>query len=161
MVGMVTVFILGKYLSWRWIAGLSCAFPLLSLLVLGFIPESPAWLVTQDRPADARQALLWLRGEHYDITEEFHKLEASYKRTQTRAGGAEGGRLHRLWRAMVTLVSKLGRPDVFKPLLLVTTLSLLQQFTGTATTTYYAVTLMGEGKKIDKHNATIIYGFTR
>ena len=50
---------------------------------------------------------------------------------------------------------------MFKPLLLVTTLSALQQFTGTATTTYYAVVLMGDGKRLDKYTATIIYGVVR
>jgi hypothetical protein len=38
---------------------------------------------------------------------------------------------------------------------------LLQQFTGIATTTYYAVELMGDGERLDKYSATIIYGFIR
>ena len=38
---------------------------------------------------------------------------------------------------------------------------LLQQFTGIATTTYYAVELLGDGRYLDKYSATIIYGFIR
>ena len=50
---------------------------------------------------------------------------------------------------------------MFKPLLLVTTLMLLQQFTGIATTSYYAIVLMADGRWLDKYSATIIYGFIR
>ena len=164
MIGMVMVYTLGKpdLLNWRWLAGVSCIFPILSIVFLGFIPESPAWLVTQGRKADARKALVWLRGPKYDITEEFDKLEASYAKTQ-KGKEEETGRKVSLENIQQTF-RKLGRPDVFKPLLLVTTLSALQQFTGTATTTYYAVEIlevMGEGGGLDKYNATIIYGLIR
>ena len=164
MIAMVMVYTLGKpdLLNWRWLAGVSCIFPILSIVFLGFIPESPAWLVTQGRKADARKALVWLRGPKYDITEEFDKLEASYAKTQ-KGKEEETGRKVSLENIQQTF-RKLGRPDVFKPLLLVTTLSALQQFTGTATTTYYAVEIlevMGEGGGLDKYNATIIYGLIR
>ena len=154
-------------MSWRWLAGLSCTFPLLSLLFLGFIPESPSWLVTQGRLTEARKALQWIRGDHYDVTEEFAKLEASYRKTQKEKNEQNPKQkqlsCHKFPGIVMDSVSKLKRPDVFKPLLLVTTLSLLQQFTGTATTTYYAVVLMGgiKGQYIDKYTATIIYGFIR
>ena len=166
MIGMVMVYTLGKpdLLTWRWLAGVSCIFPILSIVFLGFIPESPAWLVTQGRLADARKALFWLRGTKYDITEEFDKLEASYAKTQKgKEEEEETGRKVSL-ENIRQICWKLGRPDVFKPLLLVTTLSALQQFTGTATTTYYAVEIlevMGEGGGLDKYNATIIYGLIR
>ena len=165
MIGMVMVYTLGKpdLLSWRWLAGVSCIFPVLSILFLGFIPESPAWLVTQGRKAEARKALVWLRGDKYDISEEFGKLEASYEKTQKGKEKEQTDRKVSL-ENLRQIFWKLGRPDVFKPLLLVTTLSALQQFTGTATTTYYAVEIlevMGDGGGLDKYNATIIYGLIR
>ena len=165
MIGMVIVYTLGKpdLLTWRWLAGVSCVFPVLSVLLLGFIPESPAWLVTQGRLDEARKGLVWLRGTTYDISEEFNKLEASYAKTQISKDKEEKGRKFSL-KNLQQIFRKLGRPDVFKPLLLVTTLSALQQFTGTATTTYYAVEIlevMGEGGGLDKYNATIIYGIIR
>ena len=36
-----------QHVSWRLLAGLCCVFPLLSLVLMFCIPESPAWLVTQ------------------------------------------------------------------------------------------------------------------
>ena len=47
MLGMVMIFIVGKLVSWRTLAGFSCSFPVLSLIMMFFIPESPSWLVTQ------------------------------------------------------------------------------------------------------------------
>ena len=146
-----------QWLSWRWLAAVSCCFPFLSSILLFFIPESPSWLVTQGRLEHARESLAWLRGTDYDISDEFSKLEESYRKTQTKSSDQSVSLVQR----GKEFVKQLSRPDVFKPLLLVNLLMLLQQFTGIATTTYYAVELLGDGKYLDKYSATIIYGFIR
>ena len=49
-----------------------------------------------------------------------------------------------------------------KPLILMTILMFCQQFSGTATISYYAYEVMAStGSNIDKSDATIIYGVTR
>ena len=161
MLGMVLVFTLGKWLTWRWLAGVSCVFPILSMILLPAVPESPSWLVTQGRCKEAKKALTWLRGDDYDITEEYKKLETSYKITQSKKVPEEIN----TWGTVVIktkdFVVKLGRPDVWKPVLLMLLLTLLQQFAGVATISYYAITIFGDGKRLDKYSATIIYGFIR
>ena len=102
-------------MSWRWLAGVSSCFPLLSSIFLAFIPESPSWLVTQGRLEQARASLTWLRGNNYDIEEEFAKLKESYTKTQTK-DSAESVNLAQKGKH---LARQLSRPDVFKPLLLV------------------------------------------
>ena len=159
-----------QWLSWRWLGAVSSCFPVLSSFLLFFIPESPSWLVTQVIPGitwyhlvtqgrieQAKESLRWLRGKNYDITDEFNKLEESYWKTQTK-GSDQSINLKQKGKEFLR---QLSRPDVFKPLLLVNILMLLQQFTGIATTTYYAVELLGDGKYLDKYSATIIYGFIR
>ena len=47
MVALVLVYILGSYIPWRTLAACCSVFPVLSMVLLCFIPESPAWLVTQ------------------------------------------------------------------------------------------------------------------
>ena len=58
MVALVLVYILGSYLPWRTLAACCSVFPVLSMVLLCFIPESPAWLVTQGRHTILRQKLL-------------------------------------------------------------------------------------------------------
>ena len=88
-------------MSWRVLAGICCIFPSLSIILLFFIPESPAWLVTQgeyltlisswERPVlmspgrlvEARRSLQWIRGPHCSVEEEFSRLAQSYAVTQT------------------------------------------------------------------------------
>ena len=36
-----------QHVDWRVLSGLCCVFPLLSIVLMFFIPESPAWLVTK------------------------------------------------------------------------------------------------------------------
>ena len=51
---------------------------------------------------------------------------------------------------------------MYKPLILMTILMFCQQFSGTATISYYAYEVMAStGSNIDKSDATIIYGVTR
>ena len=67
------------------------------------------------------------------------------------------------WRnSLESLLSKLSRPDVLKPLVLMTLLMFFQQFAGTATISYYAYEVMAStGSSIDQSDATIIYGVVR
>ena len=58
--------------------------------------------------------------------------------------------------------TKIKRPDVYKPLILMLALMFTQQFSGVATLTYYAVSIMeNSGSSLDKYTATIIYGVIR
>ena len=167
-----------QHVHWRVLSGLCCVFPLLSLVLMFFIPESPAWLVTQGRLSEARRALRQLRGADYDIEQEFSRLTRqvqittrkvrnikpvhlirSYELTKTARSKPEIGN----WREKAkSVLVKCQRPDVLKPLILMTILMFCQQFSGTATISYYAYEVMAStGSNIDKSDATIIYGVTR
>ena len=63
---------------------------------------------------------------------------------------------------MESLLVRVSRPDVLKPLILMTLLMFFQQFSGTATISYYAYEVMAStGSNIDQSDATIIYGVVR
>ncbi|XP_069690855.1 facilitated trehalose transporter Tret1-like [Periplaneta americana] len=61
-VGMFVLFVLGGLTDWRTTALILSAMPLITILVLWRVPESPIWLIAQGRIKDAEAALCWLRG---------------------------------------------------------------------------------------------------
>lgn len=60
--GVMTQFLLGTFLNWRTVALVNVAIPLLAVLLLFIVPESPHWLILKNRFDDAQQSLAWLRG---------------------------------------------------------------------------------------------------
>lgn len=42
-IGVLLVYVSGKYLSWAWLAMVSCSYPFALLVAMCFMPESPAW----------------------------------------------------------------------------------------------------------------------
>ncbi|KAL7621621.1 hypothetical protein AAE478_008947 [Parahypoxylon ruwenzoriense] len=56
---------LGKESQWAWRAPIIIMqiFPIILLLIINYLPESPRWLVSKERPHDAQDALKALHGE--------------------------------------------------------------------------------------------------
>lgn len=74
-VGIFVAFILGSVLSYSLFA-LACAvIVVLFLLTFYWMPESPIWLVGQNRKQDAAAALSVLRGENYDAKQEMNEMQ--------------------------------------------------------------------------------------
>lgn len=71
--GILVQFILGTFLNWRTIALVCSAMPLLTILALFFVPESPYWYLSKNRVQEARKSLAWLRGwvDPHEINDEF------------------------------------------------------------------------------------------
>lgn len=59
--GIAVVYILGVF-QWRTVAFSGIILPIIALIALSFITESPTWLVKRGKIHEARTALLWLRG---------------------------------------------------------------------------------------------------
>lgn len=56
------VFLLGSCMPWRQVALICGCVPLIVLVALCFIPESPYWLLSRKRTDEAMKSLQWLRG---------------------------------------------------------------------------------------------------
>ncbi|XP_073973448.1 facilitated trehalose transporter Tret1-like isoform X2 [Rhodnius prolixus] len=60
--GLVFIFGLGNLVDWRTAAGISIALPILTIIALSQVPETPMWLLGHYRERDAEKSLMWLRG---------------------------------------------------------------------------------------------------
>jgi SP family facilitated glucose transporter-like MFS transporter 8 len=60
--GILLVYIMGAVMEWNTVSGVITAFPLLSLVAFVLLPESPVWLVKDNRIQEAEKTLWWLRG---------------------------------------------------------------------------------------------------
>lgn len=58
--GMVLAYMKGWFLDWRLVAWLCNVYTILPVILIMFIPESPAWLVSKGRIEQARKSLEWI-----------------------------------------------------------------------------------------------------
>ena len=56
--------------------------PLLLTIFMIPLPETPYWLVQHNNTKEARKALQFFRGQHYDITEEFNEIQQKHESKQ-------------------------------------------------------------------------------
>ena len=62
ILGVLLEFLMGSFMKWRTVALISAVVPVLAVVALCFIPESPVWLASKGRFEDSKAALAWLRG---------------------------------------------------------------------------------------------------
>ena len=59
--GLIVTFSLSLALSWRHLAWVFTIPPLLAMMAMCIVPETPYWLTQKNRVEDATNALAWLR----------------------------------------------------------------------------------------------------
>lgn len=60
--GVLIIYMMGS-ISWRHIAACGIILPVLALLILFKMPESPDWLARHGKLTQAHESVLWLRGD--------------------------------------------------------------------------------------------------
>lgn len=60
--GIVVTYVIGAFVDWHILAWILSAFPLVLLVGMAFLPETPVWLLTHGRQDEARHSLQQLRG---------------------------------------------------------------------------------------------------
>ncbi|KAL0281580.1 UNVERIFIED_CONTAM: hypothetical protein PYX00_002521 [Menopon gallinae] len=152
-IGILLSHVLGTFLDWRLTAGLCGVPPLICILILPFVPESPAWLLQRGRAEDAEKAFRYYRGNSVEALKELNNLLGKNDTPEEQAEK----------KLEETRKLKLMRKSSFlKPFLVLSFLFLVQQFSGVNAVAFYSVTLLKEVlTSINEYVATIIIDVVR
>lgn len=73
--GILFVYIIGAIFTVYWMNVICSIFPIIFGAFFFFMPESPVYLVSKNRLAEAAKALKWLRGKNYEPQAEIEQLK--------------------------------------------------------------------------------------
>lgn len=74
--GFCIVYFLGSLTDWKTVSSVCCTIPIISVLFISQLPESPIWLLSKGKRDAALKSLAWLRGwvKHQSVQNEFADL---------------------------------------------------------------------------------------
>jgi Sugar (and other) transporter len=149
--GILLVYALGATLHWRLVAWCGCVLPVLSMITLFLMPESPAWLARNNKMERASKALSWLRGGDLAAKTELLDLVARFKAEKQTSAMNES-----FWQS-------LNKMSVTIPLVIINLFQLLQIFSGTYLVVFYAVDIISEigGEEMNTMTAAVLTAVAR
>ncbi|XP_011144714.1 facilitated trehalose transporter Tret1 [Harpegnathos saltator] len=145
--GILLAYILGGMLSFRTYAIVNLVLPALYLITFVFMPESPVYLIRQDRIREATRSLMWLKaGDRLVAERTLSYLQAEMKQNDM---VAKSVKLSDLFKDRATI----------KGLIIVVGLFLGQQFCGIFAMLSYTETIFElSGSSLLPNTAAIIIG---
>ncbi|XP_065214480.1 uncharacterized protein LOC135841446 [Planococcus citri] len=131
--GMILTYALGCLLPYRYVAAAAAVFSFLLLLInYLYIPESPQWLYHKGLIKEAKRSEKLL-GIHQPILKDIDSIETPSCSSKT--------------SHFITVIRKLMRKDVYKPLLVMTMLYTMIMFSGAPAFTAYMVDIITVGSE--------------
>lgn len=160
--GMVICFLKGWFMHWKTVAWLSNIYAVVPCILICFIPESPAWLVSKGKIEQAAKSLRWInkyqpqpenRNESLaELQLNFLQKEHQQKLEQQSLTGSG---------ALVKL-KEFFKPTGYKPIIILFGLFFFQQFSGIYITLFYSVTFFQDvGSTINPYLASVLIGTVR
>ena len=126
--GLLSSFLLGAWLDWRELALVCAAMPLLMLVTVQYVPETPSYLVYSGKLAEAERSLQWLRGDMVDVSSELSTIQVNIQSART----------ERVDCSSVIL------PKLVKPVMITCTVMFFNRFSGVVAFNFYAVTIFSQ-----------------
>lgn len=152
-IGTLFQFLLGTFLPWRQVSLVNCFIPVICLLLLTVIPESPLWLLFKNRNEEAKKSLAWLRGwsSLENIQDEFDDLSLRVQESIPKDLDKSKSVLDRF--------KFLGKKEVYWPLCLVAYAYFLSHYNGTTSFITYSILIFDALKApINEYYAAVIMG---
>ena len=139
--GILLVYALGVVFTWRYLAMVGIAIPVIAMIFALRSPETPRYYLLRGRKKEALRSLIALRGQDYDVNEECRDIEESLD-IDTQFS----------W-------SEFKKPELYQPLVVSVGLMVFQQLMGINVVMFYTVSIFqsaGFGDYSEK--ATLIIG---
>ena len=121
-IGITMTYVLGTFLPWEIVCWTFVMVAVILALGLTWFPDSPVWLVQKGQLEKAAKSLYKTRGQTYKIHNELEDLKSCF--IGTKSGSS---------------IKDLFKPESYKPLMILMTLWILQQFCGNFAVIFYAV----------------------
>ncbi|XP_031342715.1 facilitated trehalose transporter Tret1-like [Photinus pyralis] len=153
MLGSFLQFLIGTFFKWRICALISCAFPLVTFFLFFLVPESPYWLISNNKLVEAKKSLAWLRGwtKVENIELEIGSIIRHY--------AEERDQQTRKQSSFKEYFTPFLKKSFIYPLLLVSFAFMISSFTGASTLQTYAIAIFGTMKlPINSYYATVCLG---
>lgn len=82
--GVLFQYTMGAFLNWKVLSAISCLIPVLALLGVLILPETPNFLVSKQKPEKAFESLAKLRGSSYNLQREIDQLQEFANKTNSK-----------------------------------------------------------------------------
>ncbi|KAJ0179719.1 hypothetical protein K1T71_004310 [Dendrolimus kikuchii] len=149
--GVLIQYVIGSATSWNVLAGISSVVPMISLLGMTFIPETPNFLLTQDKKEGAQTSLAKLRGSTCNLNEEIDRMLAFKEKNHVEP-----------LKSPREIIKALLSPSALKPFAILAFYFFVYQWCGVNTVTFYAVEVFeAAGAAKNKYWLTISMGIIR
>ena len=150
--GMLMVWIIGYFLTWRMTAYLLTIPPILLTLLILLLPETPYWLIENNDNEAAKKSLQFFRGQNYDVSEEFNEIQQKHESKKSQHSKQS-------WKFTV---QRIFSSAFFKPFSCVGILYIINTWSGFNSLLVYMIDILDEtGSNIDPNIGPIVVGSTR
>lgn len=150
--GVLFQYTVGSFVTWQILSALSAIVPILALVLMCLMPESPNFLVARSKPEKAVKSLAQLRGSKYNIQREVDHLQHFAQKTQSNSKRSS-------FRETIKAILS---PATLKPFAILVLYFMMYQFSGVNTVTFYAVEVFKvSGTTWDSNTCTIFMGAIR
>lgn len=145
-VGIFVAHLIGTYIHWQWTAVICCFFPIMSVVLLSMIPESPTWLIAKGQLEDGVKSFHWLRGYDEEAKNELKGIVEKQKAQDS--------------EPVPTLrekINSLKSPTLLKPLFIMIIFFVTCQFSGVNAVAFYSIEIIERavGTGIDHYMAML------
>ncbi|KAL8581944.1 hypothetical protein ACOMHN_027926 [Nucella lapillus] len=144
VIGVFVAFVVGLGKDWKRLAFVGLFPAALASIAACLLPESPRWLLTQNRKREALQALTAVREPRVDVEEELRDMEEGIRTLP-----------------VISWSELYSKEELRRPLLLTLIIYSFQQMTGISAVTFYTVTIFNTLIPDRTYIATVIVGFVK